>query len=140
MPQVQILSPRPILTVRRKFYVREQTPLTHTAWHGKRTSRDSSPREICRYRLSAKTSPLQGEETVSTTVTCSTCCCGGTGIRERYIKKAGGITWRIFTKLPMTSIRRCIQGRRSKLSQYVSQSIVERAKKKGQKIDLCIAQ
>ena len=37
MPQVQILSPRPILTVRRKLYVREQTPLTHTAWHGKRT-------------------------------------------------------------------------------------------------------
>ena len=56
MPQVQILSPRPILTVQRKFYVREQTPLTHTAWHGKRISRDSSPREICRYLITVNKS------------------------------------------------------------------------------------
>ena len=34
------------------------------------------------YRL--RRSPLQGEETVSTTVTCSTCCRGGSGIRERF--------------------------------------------------------
>lgn len=83
MPQVRILSPRPILTVRRKLYVREQTPLTHTAWHGKRTSRDSSPREICRYRLTVKMSDFQSEDVVSITITCSICCRGGIGIRER---------------------------------------------------------
>lgn len=83
MPQVQILSPRPILTVRRKFYVREQTPLTHTAWHGKRTSRDSSPREICRYLITVNRSDFQSEDVGSTPITCSICCRGGTGIRER---------------------------------------------------------
>lgn len=83
MTQVQILSPRPILTVRRKFYVREQTPLTHTAWHGKRTSRDSSPREICRYLITVNRSDFQSEDVGSTPITCSICCRGGTGIRER---------------------------------------------------------
>lgn len=83
MPQVQILSPRPILPVRRKFYVREQTPLTHTAWHGKRTSRDSSSRGACRYLITVNRSDFQSEDVGSTPITCSTCCRGGTGIRER---------------------------------------------------------
>lgn len=83
MPQVQILSPRPMPTVRGKFFVREQTPLTHTAWHGKRTSRDSSPRETCRYRLTVKMSDFQSEDVVSITITCSICRCAGIGRRER---------------------------------------------------------
>ena len=83
MPQVQILSPRPMPTVQGKFFVREQTPLTHTAWHGKRTSRDSSPREICRYRLTVKMSDFQSEDVVSITITCSICRCAGIGRRER---------------------------------------------------------
>ena len=83
MPQVQILSPRPMPTVQGKFYVREQTPLTHTAWHGKRTSRDSSPREICRYLITVNRSDFQSEDVGSTPITCSIRRCAGIGRRER---------------------------------------------------------